>query len=218
MSPGVETADEILAVQAREGDLSAFDELVRRHHGRIWRFHHVMTRDPHWAADLTQETFLTAFRRLEQYDPARPWLPWLLAIARHKCTDHWRRRGPETLQLEPSLSAPGSDPRQATADRETWHDLWDWAHRHLPLLQVQALWLRYHEDLPVRTIARILGKAETHVKVLLFRARRTLAREWWPQHAGVVEAEVGPATFSELASSGESPAEPRCSCQPRMFP
>ena len=47
----------------------------------------------------------------------------------------------------------------------------------LPEGQFQALWLRYAEDMRVAQIARVLGKTQTHVKVLLFRARRKLAVE-----------------------------------------
>jgi len=48
------------------------------------------------------------------------------------------------------------------------------ARRCLSAVQFQALWLRYAEDLELAEIARVLGKTRIHVKVLLFRARKTL--------------------------------------------
>ena len=47
----------------------------------------------------------------------------------------------------------------------------------MPEPQFQALWLKYAEEMSVADIAQVLHKTQTHVKVLLFRARRVLARE-----------------------------------------
>ena len=55
--------------------------------------------------------------------------------------------------------------------------MWGLARRALPGPQFQTLWLRYAEDMSVAGIAQVLRKTQTHVKVLLFRARRVLARE-----------------------------------------
>jgi DNA-directed RNA polymerase specialized sigma24 family protein len=51
------------------------------------------------------------------------------------------------------------------------------AYAWLPDGQFQALWLRYAEDMDIEHIARVLGKTQTHIKVLLFRARHKLATE-----------------------------------------
>ena len=44
-------------------------------------------------------------------------------------------------------------------------------------MQYQALWLKYAEEMDVASIAQVLRKTQTHVKVLLFRARQALGRE-----------------------------------------
>lgn len=58
-------------------------------------------------------------------------------------------------------------------DRALW--LWEVAKRHLPPEAYSALWLHYREDLPLKDIASIMGKREGAVKVLLHRARKSLA-------------------------------------------
>jgi RNA polymerase sigma-70 factor (ECF subfamily) len=75
------------------------------------------------------------------------------------------------------------DPAELLARQEERQGLWGLARRRLPEAQFQALWLRYAEDLSVAGIAQVLHKTQTHVKVLLFRARRVLARELKAGHA-----------------------------------
>ena len=63
------------------------------------------------------------------------------------------------------------------ARRDEARDLWRRARSGLPEIQFQALWLRYAEDMDIAQISGVLGKTQTHIKVLLFRARNTLAGE-----------------------------------------
>ncbi|MCS7089432.1 MAG: RNA polymerase sigma factor [Verrucomicrobiota bacterium] len=216
MDAETDFSDEALAASAQRGDLAAFDELVRRHHGRIWRYLQLLCRDPHTAADLTQETFVTAFLQLHRFYPTRAWLPWLFTIARNKWVDHQRRRGVELVSLQESWPAPGRNPGERAGAQDTWDHLWAWARQHLPSLQCQALWLRYHEELRVDQIAEALGISLTYVKVLLFRARRRLAREWWPvQQAG--SSQLGIQSCS--AARGVPPERlslAATSCKPRL--
>src|SRR5215472_19290104 len=80
-----------LARRARRGDAAAFDELVRRFHGPVYRFCRRLLRSGD-AEDLAQDTFVRAFVHFERFDPERPVLPWLLAIARRRCLDLLGRR------------------------------------------------------------------------------------------------------------------------------
>ena len=80
-----------LARRARRGDAAAFDELVRRFHRPVHRFCWRLVRSPD-AEDLAQDTFVRAFVHFERFDPERPVLPWLIAIARRLCLDLLRRR------------------------------------------------------------------------------------------------------------------------------
>src|SRR5262245_1416804 len=75
-----------LARRARRGDAAAFDELVRRFHRPVYRFCWRLLRSAD-AEDLAQDTFVRAFVHFERFDPERPVLPWLIAIARRLCLD-----------------------------------------------------------------------------------------------------------------------------------
>ena len=76
------------------GERDAFEAIVRGYEGRVYGFLLGLTRDADDARDLVQETFIRAWQRLAQYQPDRPLLPWLFAIARSRFRDALRGRRP----------------------------------------------------------------------------------------------------------------------------
>src|SRR3712207_4635179 len=72
-----------LVQAARTGSGQAFDTLMERYHAQVLRYFTRQTGDPELAADLTQDTFLDAYRRLDRLDDARPFVAWLFRIARY---------------------------------------------------------------------------------------------------------------------------------------
>ena len=133
----------------------------------LWR------RDPGLADDITAETFLVCWRRLDAV-PAEP-LPWLLGVARNIRLNQRRgerRRG----RLEHRLrSEPGSarDPAAAVGEREAIRTaLSNLDERDREVLLLTA-WDRLDRD----AVAVVLGCTRANVAVRLLRARRRLARE-----------------------------------------
>ncbi len=165
MPPSESTDDATLARLAQGGSSPAFGEIVRRHHARVFAFLLALTRHRQDAEDLTQETFLRAWDKIHRFDPALPMLPWLLTIARRQSIAALRKSRPLPPDLpEPESGADSRIPR-----------LWELARRHLAPESFGALWLHYHDELPLKQVASILGKREGAVKVLLHRARKSLA-------------------------------------------
>lgn len=146
--------------------MAAFGTLVGHHHPRVFAFLLALTRHRQDAEDLTQDTFLRAWDKIRRYDPEQPMLPWLFTIARRLSIAALRRkRAIPDEALEPV--------DQASPDRALW--LWEVAKSTLTPDSYSALWLHYREDLPLREIARIMGKREGAIKVTLHRARKSLA-------------------------------------------
>jgi RNA polymerase sigma-70 factor (ECF subfamily) len=189
-------SDEELAAKAQAGSFAAFEGLVTRYERRIYGFVVRFCRNATDAGEITQDTFVRAFQAIAQFDPRHTFAAWLFTIARRKCIDHHRAAPPAADEPLPDLADTG-DPAEALASQEERQNLWHLARRALPDLQFQALWLRYGEDLDVAQTARVLRKTRTHVKVLLFRARQTLARELEGSLAGAGH----PRTLSELPAS-----------------
>ena len=169
-------SDEALVRQSQAGSLAAFEELVYRYEHRIYAFVLQSCRNRADALEVTQDAFVKAFQAINQFDGEHAFAGWLFTIARRKCIDHHRAAPPVPAEEVPELPH-GDDPARLLSEREERENLWRLARQHLPEIQFQALWLKYVEDMAIAEIARVLRKTQTHVKVLLFRARQTLARE-----------------------------------------
>jgi len=171
--------DEELARKATAGDMDAFEELVRRRRQGLVRFLASFSQSASDAEDLAQETFLRAYRNLSRYDPRKPFLTWLYVIARRLAINFKRnrlRRGESPLpERETEISG---DPCAPFSDSDS---LWASASKLLSPDAFMALRLHYGENMPVKEIAEVLGKSTTGTKVLLFRARRSLADKMDPQ-------------------------------------
>lgn len=77
----VGAADRELVVRARDGDEEAFTEIVRHYQRRVYGVAMRMTRRHEVADDVSQETFLRAYRSLDRFELGRPLGPWLVKIA-----------------------------------------------------------------------------------------------------------------------------------------
>ena len=164
-----------LARRARRGDAAAFDELVLRFHRPVYRFCWRLLRSAD-AEDLAQDTFVRAFVHFERFDPERPVLPWLIAIARRLCLDLLRRRKvmarAETV-LVTDPPAPG--PEGEASIREQLSRL-DRALVDLDEGPREAIILFHIEEMSYRDIAAALEVPMGTVMTWLHRGRAQLKR------------------------------------------
>jgi RNA polymerase sigma-70 factor (ECF subfamily) len=122
------------------------------------------------AQDLTQETFVSAVRSMQQGEPIAAPLPWIVSIARRRLVDHYRRQSRERGPAAPDHS--GGDPAVETTTAAEARVIA--ALDGVSPLHRAAIVLRYVDDLPVRELAGLLGKSERAIESLLVRARRSL--------------------------------------------
>ncbi|UCD75732.1 MAG: sigma-70 family RNA polymerase sigma factor [Phycisphaerales bacterium] len=175
--------DEDLAYQAASGSVTAFAELLERYEGRVYNF--VLRRIPCSAdaEDITQETSVRAWQRIGQYNRRWRFSTWLFTIASRLTTNHLRtaarRQRTEAAARAAGEDETNDDDPSSMVDRdETCRHIWAVAAEILTREQHAALWLRYAEDLPLKEIARILGRTAVGCRVTLFRARQRLAEHY----------------------------------------
>jgi RNA polymerase sigma-70 factor (ECF subfamily) len=170
--PGVEAG--LLAERARAGCEESFARLVTLFHGRIFNYLMQMTRNAHDAEDLTQVTFVKAYRNLGRFQSTHAFSSWLFTIARRTALNHFRaaRPGDELTEEHPD---GGDDPAESLARRDDRDAVWLMARRLKPV-QFELLWLRYGEGFSIEEAARILRINPITVRVLLHRARILLAK------------------------------------------
>ena len=97
MSSGLETtrvSDRTLAREAQAGSRDAFGELVERHQGPLFHFLQVRTGSAADAEELTQESFLRAWKYLDRYDARYSFSTWLFTVARRLAIGRMRRTRP----------------------------------------------------------------------------------------------------------------------------
>jgi RNA polymerase sigma-70 factor (ECF subfamily) len=128
------------------------------------------------AEDVVAETFLTAWRRLEQMPPGSAARPWLYGIARYSLANHQRgerRRGRLSGRLHGAIALPSA--HFAEPDNEVARVAAAFARLRADDREVLALvaW----EELDPGEIATVLGCSRNAARIRLHRARRRLARE-----------------------------------------
>ena len=173
----MEEDESVLAQSAAAGEADAFEELVRRHRPKLHRFLAAYLGNYSDAEDLVQDTFARAYAALDRYDPNQSFTTWLFVIGRRLAANEKRRLVRQRIRETEAVAEEQSDQTSPDPDAGT---VWIAAQSILPDAAYTSLWLHYGEDQSVKEIARILGKTATAVKVTLFRARRTLARELDP--------------------------------------
>lgn len=110
------TGEAAFARSAARGDKRAFARLVDLHKRSVYGLAFRLLRDPEEAKDAAQEAFARAWAALGAYDPAQPFGPWVLRIARNHCLDLLRRKLPEAQKVE--LDAVPEDQDGAGPARE----------------------------------------------------------------------------------------------------
>jgi RNA polymerase sigma-70 factor (ECF subfamily) len=132
------------------------------------------------AEDLTAETFLAAVASVRKPDAPEVTVAWLVAVARHKLSDHWRRTAREqrTLAAAADLAEAVDDPWDQWLDTEAAYA----ALRCLSGQQRAALTLRHLDGMPVAEVAGHLGRSVHATETLLVRARAALRRVYQDTH------------------------------------
>lgn len=144
------------------------ESLYRRHAADVYRYALMMLETPADAEDVTQTTFLNAYRALLRGEHPRASGRWLRTIAHNLCLQHFRQvsRRPRQVELEDETAALVSDDHGFLVQ-----DL-SRALRQIPVNQRAALLMRELEGRPIAEIADVLGVSKSAVETLLFRARR----------------------------------------------
>lgn len=178
--------DEELAQALKRGEEPAFDELVRRHQGRVYAVAFRLTSSREDALDVAQEALLKAYRKIDSWEPTGGFLSWLMRLTSNQAIDHLRRR--KRHQHQSLEEAQGGAERAAAAEK-VGMDVARQAQAQEIESRVQAALsvlspaqrtvfvLRHYEGMALAEIAPVLGCTVGSVKVHLFRALKKMQSE-----------------------------------------
>jgi RNA polymerase sigma factor (sigma-70 family) len=187
--PTDQTTDDLdLVAAVRAGDDRAFELLWTRYQGQITRFVRSKVHDDGRAEDITQDVFVSAFRRMRETDREIIFRPWIYEIAKNACIDAFRRSRAITevsFDAEDALGSAdhgrladsGSAP-DAVIDTKLAIDNLRGAMGEMSEREREILVMREFEGLSYREIGERLGMSGSAVESQLFRARRKLHEEY----------------------------------------
>lgn len=188
MSPEPDApTDRTLTLRAQDGDADAFDLLIDRHQGRLFRIAYLMLGDRQDSEDVVQETLISAWERLHLLSDPGAVRAWLSQICSRRATDIARRRArratdaqsPEHLQWHPD-SAPAADPARRSEINLQLQALADVLATMEP--DLRSCWtLREIDGMSYREVACALDINEATARGRISRARTHVIdqmKEW----------------------------------------
>ena len=174
----------------------AFEQLYRQHAREVYQYALAVLANPADAEDVTQTTFLNAYRAFQRGE--RPHKPhnWLIAIAHNVCRMRWRQAGsrPREVALELAPEPAANDTERQNLD-EVLATL-----ATLTFNQRAATVMRELEGRTYQEISEVLGVSVSAVEALLFRARRRLQLE--RKTLGVITTVPLPGSLGSFLGAG----------------
>lgn len=163
--------DELLIRRAQRGDAGAFEQLLLEHQKNVYNLCYRMAGNPDDAMDLSQETFLRAWRCLDQYQFASAFSTWLYRLCSNICIDFLRRRRRQQTVPLTFEDADGEEQTYAVPDAQP-----------LPEEQVE---LKLTRETLAAAMAQLLPE---HRAVLQLRVVNEMSYE---QIADVLDIQIG---------------------------
>ena len=163
--------DELLIRRAQRGDADAFEQLLLEHQKNVYNLCYRMAGNPDDAMDLSQETFLRAWRCLDQYQFASAFSTWLYRLCSNICIDFLRRRRRQQTEPLTFEDADGEEQTYAVPDAQP-----------LPEEQVE---LKLTRETLAAAMAQLLPE---HRAVLQLRVVNEMSYE---QIADVLDIQIG---------------------------
>jgi RNA polymerase sigma-70 factor (ECF subfamily) len=163
--------------RAKAGDKDAFARLYNLFLEKIYRFIFYLTNNEDAAYDITQDTFLRAWRSLPKYDKKRgAFSTFLYAIARNLVIDNQRKRISISLDLVGAVKY--EEDFEEDIDAKERSVKVRKILKTLPPFDRELVILRYFEDMSFKKIAKIVGKEEGAVRVRVFRILKNLKEKY----------------------------------------
>jgi RNA polymerase sigma-70 factor, ECF subfamily len=181
-----QASDLELARRAREGDESAFEEIMRRYSPRVFRFASRFFRQRSLVEEAAQEVFLKAFTELDSYEGRGSMEGWLTRITTNTCLNLLRssKRRPEltvsdltedeSTWLDNNLAEAAAERHESSQRSSAAADLAGRVLQSLSADDQLVLTLIDGEDASVKEVVDMTGWSASKVKVQAFRARRRM--------------------------------------------
>ena len=160
-----------------------FQQIVFRYQGKLLSFISRRVKSQHDAEDILQDTFVQAYKNLKSFDDRWQFSTWIYTIANRLIVSFFRKQKASNISIEDNIPSPGNSQLDSIDANEQTKLFWKKISESLPDNQFAAIWLKYAGEMKVKQIAEVLDKSEANIKIILFRARNTIATLFADQKA-----------------------------------
>jgi len=173
--------DSELVARVREGEIDAFEIIMRRHNQRLYRIARSILREDHEAMDVVQETYVKAYYQLHKFKGPEGFVSWLSRIASNEAMMRIRksRRIGYTFDdpehKHPDMESPDPQPMDNLANQQL-RKLLEVAIDRLPVDHRSVYVMRAIQQLSTLETAKSLDVSEDVVKTRYLRAKRSLQK------------------------------------------
>jgi len=170
--------DDQLVAQAQEGDLPAFEELVKKYQREVYGLACRMVSDAEEARDLAQQAFLQAFIHIKSFRRDAQFRTWLFRIAINQCYNFLksRRKFGDPIDCdEVNLAGEEASPEEDLVSQDDHRRLYA-AMAELPAKQRAVITLKIEQALSYQEISQILGGTAGAARVNYCQALKTLKK------------------------------------------
>lgn len=153
-----------------------FVQLLAENQNRIFGYVFSLLGDHNRAADVVQETNLVMWRKIDDFDPERSFLPWAFAVARFQVLAHLRDSKRDRLLLDGDLVEMLATESEEQASRiDEFREMLRPCLQRLTPSNRDLIERRYYRGMSVASVAEAVDRSVSAVKVALLRVRRSLA-------------------------------------------
>ena len=170
--------DDQLVARAQEGDLPAFEELVKKYQREVYGLACRMVSDAEEARDLSQQAFLQAFVNIKSFRRDAQFRTWLFRIAINQCYNFLKGRkkfGDPIDCSELNLAGEGASPEAELINQDDRRRLYE-AMTQLPTKQRAVITLKIEQGLSYEEISQVLGGTAGAARVNYCQALKTLKK------------------------------------------
>ncbi len=177
---------------AAAGEQTAYTILVRRYRSAVFAIAMRLTANQNDAEEVTQDSFLRAFRYFANFRGESSFKTWLLRITGRVAIDHLRRKKSDTVSLDaPESPVARMSEKSPSGLQHLLHDersaLLQTAMQNLSKEDASALQLFYFHEKSIQEITVVMGWTESNTKSRLSRARQRLRVVLTEKYAGELE-------------------------------
>lgn len=169
--------DPQLVARAQQGDLPAFEELVKKYQRELYGLAYRLVMDAEEAKDLVQQAFLQAFVHIRSFRQQAQFRTWLFRIAINQCYNYLKskKKFGDPVDSEEFVLVGEESPEEDLVNREERRRLYA-ALARLPAKQRAVITLKLEQGLSYEEISRVLGGTTGAARVNYCQALKTLKK------------------------------------------